>query len=190
MGLFDILRGERTPPPADLDALFAISTAAPTLTVNLGLRPSGRAGVCFKPVQMAQFDAVLADLDQLLAMDDAEQPITSRRVDDELGFTWLVLSCDDVPALVVATHTVNRTIQDAGFGTQLLCSVFGFQAADGPVLLVYSYKRGRFYPFIPRGERRDSAAELRLQASLEHELPMEPELERWYPVWDAPVLQG
>jgi hypothetical protein len=54
--------------------------------------------------------------------------------------------------------------------------------------LVYAYKRGAFYPFVPRGERgRDNAMELRLQAGLGRELPIEPELERWYPVWDAPV---
>jgi hypothetical protein len=67
--------------------------------------------------------------------------------------------------------------------------VFAFQDADGqPVFFVYSYKRGSFYPFAPRGdERRDNALELRLQAALSKEMPIEPQLERWYPVWGAPL---
>ena len=29
---------------------------------------------------------------------------------------------------------------------RLLCAVFGFRGEDGPVQLVYAYKRGTFYP--------------------------------------------
>ena len=71
----------------------------------------------------------------------------------------------------------------------MLCSVFGFRTKDGDAVdFVYAYKRGTFYPFVPDGERsRDNATEIRLNAALSNEMPMEPELERWYPVWDAPV---
>lgn len=180
----DILRGQRRPPGPDLDALFAISTAEPTLVVNLGLTPMTRAGVCVKPVQMAQFASVVDDSTRLL---DATG-VPCRRIDDELGFTWLVVDATSVQDLVVAVHAVNRGVEEAGFGSQLLCSVFGFRDGDQPLLLVYAYKRGRFYPFAPRGEGvRDVAAELRINASLAGELPMEPDLERWYPVWGAPV---
>ncbi len=54
--------------------------------------------------------------------------------------------------------------------------------------LVYGYKRGTFYPFAPReGKVRDNTLELRVQSMLAHELPLEPELERWYAVWDSPT---
>jgi hypothetical protein len=85
---------------------------------------------------------------------------------------------------------VNQTIEERGFSEQLLASVFGFTADEGGVQvdLVYAYKRGRFYPFVPTGQkRRDNARELRLKAALEKEMPIEQELERWYPVWGAPV---
>jgi hypothetical protein len=59
---------------------------------------------------------------------------------------------------------------------------------SGTISFVYLYKRGTFYPFAPRGEpKRDNALELRMQAALASELPMEPELERWFPVWGAPI---
>jgi hypothetical protein len=188
VGLLDILRGERRPRRADLDRLFAMSTAEPTLTLNLGLAPSHRAGVCFKPVQMGRFEELVRDLDQLLELSGRSTGTSVRRLQDELGFTWVVLQDEDFEDLVTTVHLVNQTIEERGFSEQLLCSVFGFGADDGPVYLVYAFKRGTFYPFVPRGDRRrDNAAELRLQAALSRELPMEPELERWYPVWGVPL---
>ncbi len=59
---------------------------------------------------------------------------------------------------------------------------------DQSVCLVYLYKRGTFYPFAPRpGERRDNEAELRVRAILGKQLPIEPDLGRWFPLWGAPI---
>ncbi|WP_409003469.1 PspA-associated protein PspAB, partial [Streptomyces ipomoeae] len=38
------------------------------------------------------------------------------------------------------------------------------------------------------GRRRDSALELRVKAVLGDDLRIEPELERWFPIWGAPGL--
>ena len=191
MGLFDILRGERKPKRANLDRLFALTTAKMTLDTGLDLRPTGRAAVCFKPVQAGAFQEVLRDLDQLLELAGKTSGTTVRQTTDSYGFVWVELEDDDFDDLVGTTHLVNQTIEERGFSEQLLCSVFGFRPADGsdaPVDFVYLYKRGTFYPFAPRGEpKRDNALELRLQAALGTELPIEPELERWYPVWGAPI---
>ena len=56
------------------------------------------------------------------------------------------------------------------------------------VNFIYNFKRGYFYPFVPTGDKqRDTESELRLKAQLQQDLPIEPELERWFPLWDAPV---
>ncbi|MFJ3905037.1 hypothetical protein [Streptomyces sp. NPDC090025] len=68
--------------------------------------------------------------------------------------------------------------------------------AAGRLALVYLYKRGTFYPFAPRAarpggggaERRDGALELQVRGLLAGDLPVEPDLERWFPVWGAPGL--
>jgi hypothetical protein len=191
LGLLDILRGQRTPKRANLDRLFALTTAQTTLSVSLGYEPSRRAGVCFKPVEAAAFTELRRDLDQLLDLSGKTTGTTVRQEDDEYGFHWVVLEDDSFEDLVATTHLVNQTIEESGFSEQLLCSVFGFRpaAGDGGIVnFVYAYKRGTFYPFVPRGEKeRDTATELRLKAALERELPIEPELERWYPVWGAPI---
>ncbi len=188
MGLFDILRGQRTPKRADLDRIFAISTAQTTLEVNLNLRPTGRAGVCFKPVDGASFEDMERDLAELLEISGRGSGTVVRRHDDDYGFAWIVLEDDDFDDLVTTAHLINGSLEERGFSEQLLCSVFGF-LRDGEVIdFVYAYKRGTFYPFVPTGEnRRDNALELRLKAALQGELPIEPELERWYPVWGAPT---
>lgn len=188
MGIRDILRGQRPPRRVDLDRLFAIGTAEPTLVVNLGLRPTLRAGVCFKPVQMGTFRELMRDLDELLEISGRSTGTRVRRETDAFGFQWVVLEDDDsLTDLVTTVHMVNQTIAERGFAEQLLCSVFGFEA-EGPVFLVYGYKRGSFYPFVPRGDKhRDNAAELRLKAALEREVPMEADIQRWYPVWGVPL---
>ncbi len=189
MGLLDILKGQRPPRRADIDRLFALSTAEPTIVAQLDLAPSLRAGVCFKPVQMATFTDLMGELDQLLGISGRSTGTRVRWETDDFGFQWIVLHDDDSLAdLVNTVHLVNQTIAEQGFGEQLLCSVFGFSGAGGPVYLVYGYARGSFYPFIPLdGTRRDNAAEIRMGAALEREVPIEQDLERWYPVWGAPI---
>ena len=49
-----------------------------------------------------------------------------------------------------------------------------------------------FRPYLPGkkpkpGKTRDNEAEMRVKAQFEHDLPFEPELERWFPLWDAPL---
>ena len=69
-------------------------------------------------------------------------------------------------------------------------AVFPFEDESGKrVYWIYNYKRGAFYPFVPAGgeQQRDNERELRLKAQIGAELPLEPELERWFPLWDIPL---
>jgi hypothetical protein len=41
---------------------------------------------------------------------------------------------------------------------------------------------------VPAGEKsRDSERELQLRAQVASELPIEQELERWFPLWEIPL---
>jgi hypothetical protein len=191
VGLLDVLRGQRAPRRADLDALFGIGSAAVTLEAALGLATTGRAGVCFKAVEAAVFAELVGETEELLRATSAESGTTISSHADEFGFSWIVIDDPDVEDLATTSHVVSRSLEDRGFSERLLCTVFGFDGAPGALALVYAYKRGRFYPFAPRdGRTRDHTLELRVKGLLERELAMEPELERWYPVWEAPVGTG
>jgi len=58
-----------------------------------------------------------------------------------------------------------------------------------PLYLIYNYKRGAFYPFVPGGgkQQRDNERELVFKAQLGSELPFEQELSRWFPLWGTPI---
>ena len=86
-------------------------------------------------------------------------------------------------------HLVGDELQARGFGTQLLAAIFRFDGYHHPVYLIYGYKRGAWWPFVPTGEakERDNAKELELKAKLERELPFEADLSRWLALFDAPV---
>ena len=123
-------------------------------------------------------------------MGDNKTPVEV--AEDKYGFTWLVChhSADDIEGLVTDLHAVNSSLQNGGFGPQLLCTILGFTNGAGqPLGLVYLYKRGTFYPFAPQsGERRDNATELQIRGALGDDLKIEPDLGRWFPVWGAPGL--
>jgi hypothetical protein len=60
------------------------------------------------------------------------------------------------------------------------------EAADGGqrAYWVYSFRRGRYYPFAPEGDHdRHDQTEIKLQSVLDGELTVEPDKEYWYPLW-------
>ncbi|GGP44937.1 PspA-associated protein PspAB [Streptomyces melanogenes] len=192
MGFLDILLGRTKPVAPDLDRLFAVPSAAVTLEAAAGFTPTGRGSVCFTTVEGGAFTRIREDVEELLNADAerAGSPVESSR--DEYGYTWLLSRRGpaDVTALAGDLHAVNTALEGSGFGPQLLCSLVGFENAEGQALaLVYLYKRGTFYPFAPlSGEKRDSALELRIKAVLADDLHVEQDLARWFPVWGAPGL--
>ncbi|MEU3886896.1 hypothetical protein [Streptomyces sp. NPDC029041] len=194
MGLLDILLGRTRPVVPDLDRLFALPSAAVTLEAAAGFRPTGRGAVCFASVEGAAFEQSHREVQALLDADvDREGPPVELRQDD-YGYSWLVSrrAPDRLPALVNDLHAVNSQMEVNGFGPQLLCSLAGFEDSSGRRLaLVYLYKRGTFYPFVPLPDgtqRRDNALELQVRAALAGDLRIEQDLGRWFPVWGAPGL--
>lgn len=189
MRFLDALLGRTRPVKSRLEPLFALSTAYVTLHVNVGLETTGRAGICFRPLSSTRFEDVERELRQLVEIGARATETRFEFVQDDYGFRWIVLQDPDLEDLVAAMHMVSLTLQEHGFGEQLLAAVFKFHLRDRPVYWIYNYKRGAFYPLVPGpGERqRDNAQELRLRSLLERELPMEKDLERWYPMWGIPL---
>ncbi len=217
MGLLDTLLGRTKPVRPNLDSLFALPSAAVTLQSAAGLVLSGRAGVCWMPPAGQSAADVQKEISQLLDIPDdptAAGQATAEgtspggsggagggakaglltQAEDAFGYRWLLLDDSDVEDLVNRVHLVNSLLAENGWGPQLLCSVFGVvpggdaDTTARPFYLVYLFKRGTFYPFAPVGkERRDNELELRVRSLLGSDLPVEPDLTRWFPLWDLPV---
>jgi hypothetical protein len=189
LGLGDILFGRKKLKEASAEKLFALSTAQVTMQAELGLRSAGSAAVCFKPLSAGEFVRTENELHQLLDVAARDSGSKVERHDDTYGFQWIVVRDPDIEDLVTTVHLVTSQLEERGFGPQLLASIFRFEGKEHPVFWIYSYKRGRFYPFVPTGkdQERDNAEELELKAKLEKELPIEADLTRWFGLFDAPI---
>jgi hypothetical protein len=93
--------------------------------------------------------------------------------------------------MVAALHMVSQSLLDEGYSEQLLATVFRFNDERmRPIYWIYNYKRGTFYPFVPRPDsnshHRDNAEELHLSAAMDKEMPIEKDLDRWYALWGLP----
>ena len=190
MGFLDILTGKRKIKPPAESRLFAMSTAAITLEMTLELKSSGKAAIVFQPLATADFTSIVRDMEEVLRGTGEDTGTSVESTDDSFGYRWMVLADPDFEDLVVGINVVSQALQDGGYGDRVLCAVFAFRDAhDGPVYWIYNYKRGAFYPFVPAGgdQRRDTERELRLKAQIGHELPVEAELERWFPLWGIPI---
>jgi hypothetical protein len=189
LGFGNILFGRKKLKEASAEKLFALSTAQVSMQTELGLRSAGSAAVCFKPLSAGEFVRTENELQELLDVAARDSGSKVERHDDTYGFTWLVVRDPDIEDLVTTVHLITSQLEERGFGPQLLASIFRFEGAEHPVFWIYSYKRGNFYPFVPTGEdqERDNAKELELKAKLEHELPIEADLTRWFGLFGAPI---
>jgi hypothetical protein len=200
VGFLDALLGRTKPAQPDLDHLFGLPGAEITLQAAEGMKASTTAAVCFKPASAQSFADTEKELVELLNLDvDGTAPSGDKAMlsnqEDEFGYRWVIVESSDFNSLVTRVHLVNSTLEDHGWGPQLLCSAFAFHpgspaaAGSAPVAyLIYLYKRGSFYPFVPTdGEHRDNEMELRLQNELGDDLAIEKDLDRWFPIWKLPI---
>jgi hypothetical protein len=193
MGLWDSLMGRTKPKQANLEALFGIPNAAITLESTLGLVATGDGSVCYRGNSGVAFAETERDLVELIRStgDAPEVRVTG----DGFGFTWIEIDREPgsgVEDLCTSLHAVNTSLEEQGFGPGLLCTLVTFEDPAGRQIgLVYLYKQGTFYPFVPTGpQQRDNLMEIQVRDALRGELPIEADLSRWLAVWGAPGLTG
>ena len=191
MGFLDALFGGRgkTLKGAAPDRLFAMTTANVTLETGLGLKHKQTAGIVFQPLGTADFDAIVAETEELLRGTAEETGTEVRSFEDQHGYRWLILRDPEFEDLVVSLNTISTQLQGSGYGDRLLCAVFAFEEKGRSLYFIYNFKRGAYYPFVPAsGESaRDGERELRLKSQIGAELPFEEDMTRWFPLWQIPL---
>jgi hypothetical protein len=190
VGFLDVLRGRRPVKQPAPDRLFAMTTAYVKMEMELGLRSAGKAAIVFQPLATADFDGIVRDMEDVVRGMGDETDTTVDKSDDEFGYRWMILADQDFDDLVVGLNAVSGALQAGGYGDRILCAVFAFRDEQNrPLYWIYNYKRGAFYPFVPAPgkQQRDNERELRLKAQIGADLPVEPELERWFPLWGIPI---
>ena len=189
MGFLDVLTGKRKLAKPAPDRLFAISTAYVQMETGLGMSSRNAAAIVFQPLATADFDSIVREMEEVVKATATDSGTTVTSSDDSYGFRWLVLRGGDFDDLVVGINAVSSALEAGGYGERVLCAVFGFEdSRHRPLYWIYNYKRGSFYPFAPSGAQdRDNERELVQKAQLAKELPIEQELERWFPLWGIPI---
>jgi len=192
VGLKDILTGRHEVKGPAPDRLFAISTAYISLQAEHQISPAGKAAIVFQALQTSEFEGVIKEMEEVVVATGGESGTQVHTEDDSFGYRWMVLSGSSIEDLAVGVNAVSGSIETAGHGERLLCAVFAFKDAHGhAVYFIYNYKRGYWYPFVPAAgggtNERSTERELQLKAQMADELPLEPELERWFPLWGIPI---
>jgi hypothetical protein len=177
------------------DRLFAIATAYVALQTEHQVEPAGSAAIVFQALATSDFESTIKEMEQVVAATGGDSATTVSTQDDSYGYRWMLLhnppGAPSVEDLAVGINAVSSSIETAGYGERLLCAVFAFNDAKAQrIYFIYNYKRGFWYPFVPAAgsaQERSTERELQLKAQMSSELPIEPELERWFPLWGIPI---
>jgi hypothetical protein len=192
-------------PKTDSDAIFFLSSARITLETKLGLKPTGRCALTVKSTSGMYFDEMKNEIQRFLDISKPDFELEYQTVIDSYGYLWIILVGTSMEDILAAITAVGDTIQEKGFSSQILASVFEFGEEHKPAhteknnnnnyyssssrpYLIYNYKSNKFYPFVPFfGKRtRDTENEMRIMATLQDEIPFEKDMAVWYPLWDLP----
>lgn len=181
----EILFGEGTVSDADPEDLFDISTAYVDLETE-GYESVDRAGLCFNRVDTVDFDSVLRDVEDMLAVSAEETRTEYEVIDDDYGYKWVLLEDPVFDDLVNTIHMIADTLMTSGYEQYLLCAAFAFER-DREIYWLYNFKRGRWYPFAPvsEGSRATDAEDEALDLA-GHVLDVESDESRRYPLWGIP----
>src|SRR3954454_17181089 len=166
MGFLDALLGKRKISGPAPDRLFALTTAYVDLAAGQGITTRGAAGIVFQNIATADFAQILSDTQELLKRTGAETGSTIETKDDAYGYKWIVVRDDDLEDIVVSLNAVADNLSVGGYGARTLPAVSPLPDEAGkPIYLIYSYKRGTWYPFVPApgDQQRNPERELQLQ---------------------------
>lgn len=173
------------------ERLFALSTAEVTFVTGLGLNHQRCAGIVFKPLETANFSQMIEEVEQLLEQSGSVTGTGVVSETDSFGYRWMIFKDTDFSDLLTTLNMVSSSLMDTGYGEQLLCAVFPFKDRNQKaVYWIFNFKHDSFYPFVPLDEtvkKRDTEEELRLQAAIGAELPVEPDISNWFALWGIPI---
>jgi PspAB-like protein len=181
-------------PKTDSDNLFSLSSACLTLETKLGLKSAGKCGLSLKNVSGTHFNEMKEEIRRFLDISKSDFELDYRMVIDNYDYLWIILEAKGMEDILAGIAAVGDTIEEKGFCRQLLVSVFEFinmeEIGDQNhqhYYLVYNYKDNIFYPFVPQGNQsRNTENEMKLMATVGHEIPFERDSSLWYPLWNLP----
>lgn len=168
-----------------------LTRAEPELASDLGLTSENRSAVVFKPLETQEYLMAIDSIEQMLTFDPRSAGAKLERKSDKFGYRWYMFKSGNVDGLVGSVALVGEQLVTAKLSDQLLAAVFPFKSKRGKTVnLIFNYKNGGFYPFVPKDatdQQRDTEYELELAPKLADYIVVDDKKANWYPMWDMPV---
>ena len=192
--LIENLNGERDS-QSDSDAISTLSSVYISLGSKLGLKSTGRCGICVERINEVQFEKLKSYIEKFL--DTIKEKVFdlsySIHVDNNRDYFWIIIDASRIEDNVACIIAVGEIMEQNSFPQQYVSAVFEF-SKDGteyqPYYLIYNYKLDKFYPFVPivnRQNTRNKQEEIKIMKAVKDErLPFEEDMEEWRPIWYLP----
>ena len=193
-------------PFIDSQAIEALSLACIKLDENLGLKSTGRCGICVKFVDTESFKEMKVYIDNLLNVvkdkNRIDFDVTFNSIIDNYGYLWFIIKGKTIAEIVAVINAIGDSIHERGFSRQLLANIFEFSSGydesnigdlQNYQYLIYNYKIDKFYPFVPitsnltnHEKRRNHDQEIKIMNQISDTIKIEEKLSLWYPIWNIP----
>lgn len=194
-------------PFIDSQAIESLSLACIKLDENLGLKGTGRCGICVKNINSESFMQMKDYIENLLKVVIDKKNINfDVKFDskiDNYGYLWFIIKGNTIAEIVAVINAIGDSIHEKGFSRQLLANIFEFSSGysendQGHIqtnqYLIYNYKIDKFYPFVPiislsdnnRKRRRNHDQEIKIMKEVKDTIKIEEKLSLWYPIWNIP----
>lgn len=169
--------------PADPEDLIALGRVSVALETQLNYEPAEEAAVAFDKVETATFDKAIEEVEAVIRHEDGTKDADIQRTDSR-GTKWIVLEDDVVDSLTANLQYSASAMQSVGRSSRLLAAVMAFSNGESYSYLIYSFNRGKFYPFVPIGSsERDRKEEEKMANVIKDEIDVEEDRSYWYPLW-------
>ena len=204
-----------TNPYIDSEAISSLALASKKLDSNLGMKSTGRCGICVKDVSVQSFHEMKKYIENFLGIasdkkNEKRMSFSFESLLDDYNYLWFILKGNGIEDLVTGINAIGDTVHEKGFSRQILAAVFEYTSGYENVrsedhdtyevedqnkyqYLIYNYKTDNFYPFVPAlskindERRRDNNLELKIMEEISNEIPFEKDLSLWYPIWNIPL---
>jgi PspA associated protein B len=192
-------------PFIDSQAIESLSLACIKLDENLGLKSTGRCGICVKSINSESFKQMKEYIDNLLKVvidkKNINFDVTFNSIIDNYGYLWFIIKGKTIEEIVAVINAIGDSIHEKGFSRQLLANIFEFSSGysgnnNGHIqnnqYLIYNYKIDKFYPFVPiisastNNRKRNHDQEIKIMKEVSDTIKIEEKLSLWYPIWNIP----
>ena len=191
MGFLDVIIGKRKLAGPAPDRLFAISTAYVKFETELGDHArAATAAIVFQPLSTADFQSIVREMEEVVRATAADSGTPSRPPTTATASAgWCSAARSSTTWSSGSTPSAARSRRAATASACCArCSRSRTSRSDRCTgsTTTSAARSTRSCP-RPATQQRDNERELVLKAQVGAELPVEQELERWFPLWGIPI---